>query len=92
MTDGTYVTIVAPTNDTQNPDNDKEITISGTCSNGQIAVSVDKTTYVDGEVDLSLAGLNLSNSNNSPIYVAAIDGSCNISVKNNTENTGIIEV
>lgn len=87
MTDGTYVTIVAPTNDTQNPDNDKEITISGTCSNGQIAVSVDKTTYVDGEVDLSLAGLNLSNSNNSPIYVAAIDGSCNISVKNNTENT-----
>lgn len=87
VTDGTYITIVAPTNDTENSDNDKEITISGTCSNGQIVVSVDKTTYVDGEVDLSLAGLTLSNSSNSPIYVASIDGSCNISVKNKTENT-----
>jgi len=87
VTDDTYVTIVAPTNDLENSDNDKEIVISGTCSDGQIAVSVDKTTYVDGEVDLSLAGLTLSNPNNSPIYVAAIDGSCNISVKNKTENT-----
>ena len=87
ITNGTYVTIVAPTNDTQNADNDKEITISGTCSNGQIAVSVDKTTYVDGEVDLSLAGLTLSNPNTSPIYVESIDGSCNISVKNKTTNT-----
>lgn len=87
VTDDTYVTIVAPTNDKENSENDKEIAISGTCSNGQIAVAVDKSTYADGEVDLSLAGLTLSNSNHSPIYVASIDGSCNISIKNKTENT-----
>lgn len=86
VTDGTYVTIVAPTNDNKNSDNNREITISGTCSNGQISVSVDKTTYADGEVDISLAGLTLSNPNNSPIYVDSIDGSCNISVKNKTTN------
>lgn len=87
VTNGTYVTIVAPTNDKETSENDREIVISGTCSNGQIAVSVDKTTYTDGEVDLSLAGLTLKNPNNSPIYVASIDGSCNISLKNKTENT-----
>lgn len=87
VTDSTYVTIVAPTNDTENSDNNKELTISGACSNGQIAVCVDKATYANGEVDLSLAGLTLSNPNNSPIYVASIDESCNISVKNKTENT-----
>lgn len=86
VTDGTYVTIITPTNDTKNSANNREITISGTCSNGQISVSVDKTIYPDGEVDISLAGLTLSNPNNSPIYVNSIDGSCNISVKNKTTN------
>lgn len=87
VTNGTSVTIVAPTNDTANSDNDKEIAISGTCNNGQIVIDVDKTKYKDGEVDLSLAGLSLSNAQTSPIYIASIDSCCNISIKKDTSNT-----
>lgn len=79
VTDGTYITITAPTDG-------QEISISGTCSNGQIKVDVDKTTYPEGSVDLSLEGLTLSNETTSPIYIAAIDDICNISAKKNTEN------
>lgn len=87
VTNGTSVTIVAPTNDTANSENNKEIAIAGTCNNGQIVVDVDKTKYKDGEVDFSLAGLNLSNTQTSPIYIASIDGCCNISIKKDTTNT-----
>lgn len=87
VTNGTSVTIVAPTNDTANSENDKEIAISGTCNNGQIVIDVDKTKYKDGEVDLSLAGLTLSNTQTSPIYIASIDSGCNISIKKDTSNT-----
>lgn len=78
--DGTTVTIVAPTTD-------QEITVSGNCSQGQIRVNVDKTAYPDGEVDLSFEGLTLSNTLTSPVYVASIDGSVNISIKKGTKNT-----
>lgn len=79
VTDGTYITITAPTEG-------QEISISGTCSNGQIKVDVDKNTYPKGSVDLSLEGLTLSNKSTSPIYIASIDDICNISAKKNTEN------
>lgn len=78
--DGTTVTIVAPTTD-------QEIAVSGNCSQGQIRINVDKTAYPDGEVDLSFEGLTLSNTLTSPVYVASIDGSVNISVKKGTKNT-----
>lgn len=79
VTSGTYITITSPTED-------QEIAISGTCSNGQIKVDVDKNTYPKGSVDLSLEGLTLSNTSTSPIYIAAIDDICNISAKKNTVN------
>lgn len=81
VTNGNYVTITTPTEDKQ------EIIISGTCSNGQIKVDVDKNTYPEGSVDLSLEGLDLSNNSTSPIYIAAIGDACNISPKKGTENT-----
>lgn len=87
ITNGTTVTIVTPTNDTANSNNNKEIAISGTCNNGQIVIDVDKTKYKDGEVDLSLAGLSLSNTQTSPIYIASVDSGCNISIKKDTSNT-----
>ena len=78
--DGTTVTIVAPTTN-------QEIAVSGTCQQGQIRINVDKTTYPDGEVDLSFENLTLSNTLTSPVYVQAIDGSVNISLKKGTKNT-----
>ena len=86
VTDSTCVTIVAPTNDTVNAENDKEISVSGSCQNGQIIVDVDKTTYPHGKAELSFAGLTLANTNTSPVYVAAIADECVISIKKGTEN------
>ncbi len=61
--------------------------VTGEMTGGQIVVDVDKTAYVDGEVELSLEGMSLTNTADSPIYVASIDGECVISAKKNTENT-----
>ena len=61
--------------------------VTGEMTGGQIVVDVDKTTYVDGEVELSLEGMSLTNTADSPIYVASIDGECIITAKKNTENT-----
>ncbi|MCD7801278.1 MAG: carbohydrate-binding domain-containing protein [Ruminococcus sp.] len=81
MVDGTIVTITVP----------GEYSFDGECSEGQIIVNVDKDTYpssVDGNtVTLSLEGLTLSNSTNSPIYVESIDDECVISSKKGTTNT-----
>lgn len=74
---GTTVTVIQPS----------VIDVSGTCDTAQIIIDVDKTTYVDGEVELALKGANLSNSTTSPIYVAQVDGEAVISVKNGYENT-----
>ena len=62
-------------------------TVTGEMTGGQIVVDVDKTAYPDGVVELSLAGMNLTNTTDSPIYVASIGDEVVISAKNGTENT-----
>ncbi len=64
-----------------------DYTVTGEMTGGQIIVDVDKDTYVDGKVELSLEGMSLTNTATSPIYVAAIDDECVISAKKGTENT-----
>lgn len=78
IADGTCLTITAPT--------EGELAISGTCSEGQIIVAVDKTTYPEGEVALSLEGLTLSNTSTSPVYVESVGDNCTISAKKSTTN------
>lgn len=62
-------------------------TIMGDMTEGQVIVDVDKTTYPEGLVELSLEGMSLTNTSDSPIYVAAIGDECVISAKKGTENT-----
>ena len=64
-----------------------KFTVTGEMTGGQIVVDVDKTTYPDGVVELELAGMNLTNTKTSPIYVASIGDEVVISAKNGTENT-----
>lgn len=61
--------------------------VTGEMEEGQIVVDVDKTTYVDATVELSLEGMSLTNTSTSPIYVASVDDKCSISAKNGTVNT-----
>lgn len=61
--------------------------VSGEMSEGQIVVDVDKNTYPDGVVELDLMGVNLSNSSDSPIYVAAIGDEVQIVAKKGYDNT-----
>lgn len=61
--------------------------VTGEMTGGQIVVDVDKTTYVDATVELSLEGMSLTNTATSPIYVASVDDKCAISAKNGTVNT-----
>lgn len=61
--------------------------VTGDMTDGQIVVDVDKTTYAAGVVELSLEGMSLTNTSNSPIYVASIGDECVISAKKGTENT-----
>lgn len=61
--------------------------VKGEMTDGQIVVDVDKTTYPEGLVELSLEGMKLTNTSTSPIYVAAIGDECVISPKKGTENT-----
>ena len=61
--------------------------ITGTLNDGQIIVNVDKTTYPDGEVELSLEGATINCSNNSAIFIESVDKECAISVKKGTVNT-----
>ncbi len=62
-------------------------TVTGDMTGGQIIVDVDKTAYPDGVVTLSLAGMSLTNTSDSPVYVAQVGDECVISVKNGTVNT-----
>lgn len=82
---GTYVTIIHQTTDGTNDYGD--INIDGECENGQVKVDVDETAYPNGQVTLNLRGLTLSNSGDSPIYVAQIADECVITVKKDTVNT-----
>ncbi|MBP5581473.1 MAG: carbohydrate-binding domain-containing protein, partial [Ruminococcus sp.] len=62
-------------------------TVTGGMTGGQIIVDVDKTVYPDGVVELDLSGMSLTNTENSPIYVASIADEVIIVAKNGTENT-----
>lgn len=62
-------------------------TVTGTASEGQIVVDVDKTAYPSAVVELDLAGISLTNTSTSPIYVASIGDEVQIVSKNGTENT-----
>ena len=61
--------------------------VSGEMTGGQIVVDVDKTAYPDGIVELDLMGVNLTNTADSPIYVASIGDEVQIVAKNGYENT-----
>ena len=62
-------------------------TVTGEMTGGQIVVDVDKTVYPDGVVELELSGMSLTNTENSPIYVASVADEVIIVAKNGTENT-----
>ena len=62
-------------------------TVTGTGSGTQIVVNVDKTAYPESVVELDLAGMSLTNTSTSPIYVASIGDEVQIVAKNGTENT-----
>lgn len=64
-----------------------EYDVDGSCSQGQLNVNCDKTTYAAGQVTCNLLGLELSNSTDSPIYVTAIDDEFVLTVKNGYTNT-----
>ena len=62
-------------------------TVTGGMTGGQIVVDVDKTVYPDGVVELVLSGMSLTNTKDSPIYVASVADEVIITAKNGTENT-----
>lgn len=62
-------------------------TVTGEMTGGQIVVDVDKTKYPEGVVELDLSGMSLTNTKDSPIYVASIADEAVIVAKNGTENT-----
>ena len=62
-------------------------TVTGEMTGGQIVVDVDKTKYPEGSVELDLSGMSLTNTKDSPIYVASIADEVVIVAKNGTENT-----
>lgn len=62
-------------------------TISGTLTDGQIIVDVDKNEYPDGAVELALTGSDITCTGSSPIYINNIADECVISVKKGTTNT-----
>ncbi len=61
--------------------------VTGEMEEGQIVVNVDKTTYADGLVELSLEGMSLTNTSTSPVYIEAVGDKCSISAKKGTVNT-----
>ena len=60
--------------------------VTGELLDGQIIVDVDKDAYPEGAVELSLEGMEISCSDNSPVYIANIDDECTITAKKGTEN------
>ncbi len=61
--------------------------VSGDMNEGQIVVNVDKTAYPEGVVELDLMGVNLTNTTDSPVYVASIGDEVQIVAKAGYENT-----
>ncbi len=66
---------------------ESEIDVEGSCSNGQIIVDVDKTSYPDAVVTLNLKGLSLTNTNGAALLVESIGDTVEVSAKNNTTNS-----
>ena len=62
-------------------------TVTGEMKGGQIVVDVDKSVYPDGAVELVLSGMSLTNTDDSPIYVASAADEVVITAKSGTENT-----
>ena len=62
-------------------------TVTGEGTGSQIVVDVDKTAYPDSIVELELAGMSLTNTKDSPIYVASVGDEVVITAKNGTDNT-----
>lgn len=60
--------------------------VTGEGDGVQIIVDVDKTAYPDAEVEISLEGVKLTNTETSPVYIASCGGECRIIAKNGTEN------
>ncbi|MBE6861932.1 MAG: carbohydrate-binding domain-containing protein, partial [Ruminococcus sp.] len=60
--------------------------VSGTASEGQIVVDVDKTAYADGVVELDLMGANLTSTKSSPVYVAQIGDEVQLVAKSGYDN------
>ncbi len=60
--------------------------VTGELEDGQIIVDVDKDAYPAGAVELSLEGMEISCSDNSPIYIASVDDECTITAKKGTDN------
>lgn len=77
---GTVVTVTKPTDA-------GEISADGECSQGQLRIDVDKTAYPDAQVAVSLRGLTLANSSDSPIYAASVGDELVLTVKKDTVNT-----
>lgn len=61
--------------------------VTGSMTGGQIVVNVDKTLYPDGLVELVLNGIELTNTADSPIYVASIGDECRINAADGTTST-----
>ena len=61
--------------------------VKGEMTGGQIVVDADKTAYADGVVELDLMGMSLTNTANSPIYVAQVGDEVQIVAKNGYDNT-----
>ncbi len=62
-------------------------TVTGQGTGTQINVNVDKNAYPNSVVELDLAGMSLTNEQNSPVYVTSIGDEVVIVAKNGTENT-----
>lgn len=62
-------------------------TVTGEMTGGQIVVDVDKTAYPDGVVELDLSGMSLTNTADSPVYVASVGKEVVIVSKKDTVNT-----
>lgn len=67
--------------------NEGVFTVTGSGKEGQIVVDVDKTAHPEAVVELDLAGMSLSNTSDSPVYVNSIGDEVQIVAKNGTENT-----
>lgn len=93
VTLASYLTVNAPADTAAVSNNTCTIkkpgvfTVTGKMTGGQIVVDVDKDAYPNGVVELELCGMNLTNTEDSPICVESIGKEVVITSKKGTENT-----